>query len=79
MEKATKKKVRTLRTDNSGEYTSTQFEDYLKAEGIRHELTVPKTPQQNGVAEHLNRTLVEMAQSMLLDGKLLFSTDCRIP
>ena len=48
----------------------TQFEKYLKDEGIRHELTVPKTPQQNGVAEHLNRMLVEMARSMLLDSKL---------
>ena len=53
-----KKKVRTLRRDNGGEYTSTQLGDYLKAEGIQHEFTVP---QQNGVAEHLNRTLEEMA------------------
>lgn len=70
VEKATKRKIRTLRTDNGGEYTSSQFADYLKVEGIRHELTVPKTPQQNGVAERLNRTLVEMARSMLLDSKL---------
>ena len=70
VEKATKKKIKTLRTDNGGEYTSTRFQDYLKAEGIRHELTVPKTPQQNGIAERLNRTLVETAQSMLLDAKL---------
>ena len=61
VEKATKKKVRTFRTDNGGEYTSSQFENYLKAEGITHELTVHNTPQQNGVAERLNRTLVEMA------------------
>ena len=70
VEKATNKKIKTLRTDNGGEYTSTQLEAYLKAEGIRHELTVPKTPQQNGVAERLNRTLVETARSMLLDAKL---------
>ena len=69
MERATKRKIRTFRTDNGGEYTSTEFENYLKAEGIRHELTVPKTPQQNGIAERLNQTLVEMAQSMLLDSK----------
>ena len=62
MEKATKKKVRTFRTDNGGEYTSSQFENYLKAEGIRHELTVPKMPQQNSVTEHLNQTLVEIAR-----------------
>ena len=65
-----KRVQKTFRTDNGGEYTSSQFENYLKAEGIRHELTVPKTPQQNGVAERLNRTLVEMARSMLLDSKL---------
>ena len=66
------KKVKTLRTDNGGEYTSTEFETYLKNERIRHELTVPKTPEQNGVAERLNRnrTLVEMARSTLLDVKL---------
>ena len=60
----------TLRTDNGGEFTSTQFEDFLRKEGIRHERTIPKTPQQNGVAERLNRTLVEMSRSMLLDAKL---------
>ena len=70
VEKATKKKVRTFRTDNGGEYTSSQFENYLKVEGIRHELTVPKTPQQNSVTERLNQTLVEMARSMLLNSKL---------
>ncbi len=70
VEKATKLKVRKLRTDNGGEYTSTQFKNHLKAEGIRHELTIPKTPEQNGVAERLNRSLVEMARSMLLDAKL---------
>ena len=46
--------------------TSTKFEDYLKAEGVHHERTVPKTPEQNGVAERLNRTLVEMTRSILL-------------
>ena len=46
-------------------YTSTQFSDYLKAEGVVHEYTVPKTPEQNGVAERQNRTLIEMTRSML--------------
>ena len=70
VEKQCKRKLRTLRTDNGGEYTSSKFESYLKDEGIRHERTVPKTPQQNGVAERLNRTLVESARSMLLDANL---------
>ena len=38
--------------------------------GIRHELTIPKTPEQNGAAERLNRTLVEKTRTMLLDAKL---------
>ena len=47
-----------------------QFEKYLRSEGIRHERTVPKTPQQNGVAERLNRTLMEIVRSMLIDSNL---------
>ena len=70
VEKSSCDQVKVLRTDNGGEYTSTQFEDFLKAEGIRHERTVLKTPQQNGVAERLNRTLVETTRSMLIDAKL---------
>ena len=37
----------------------------LKSERIHHELTVPKSPQQNRVSEHLNQTLLEMTRSML--------------
>ena len=54
VEKSSRKKVKTLRSDNGGEYTSKKFEAYLKSEGIRHECTIPKTPEQNGVAERLN-------------------------
>ena len=70
VEKSTSKKVKTLRTDNGGEYTSTEFEAYLVSEGIRHEVTIPHTPQQNGVSERLNRTLVECVRTMLADSKL---------
>lgn len=60
-------KLKVLHSDNGGEYTSQEFASYLKANGIRHELTVPKNPHQNGVAERLNRTLIESTQSMLTD------------
>ena len=63
-------KIKTLRTDNGGEYTSTEFEDFLKEKGIRHETTVPHSPQQNGVAERMNRTLQEAALSMILHAGL---------
>ncbi len=49
---------------------STEFESYLKTEGIKHEYTIPKTPEQNGVSERMNRTLVEAVRSMLADSKL---------
>jgi transposase InsO family protein len=58
--------IGTLRTDNGGEFTSEQFEAYLRQRGIRHQKTVPRSPQQNGVAERMNRTLMEMTRSMLL-------------
>jgi transposase InsO family protein len=58
-------KIKTLRTDNGGEYVSKQFSTYLEEKGIRHKTTVPDTPQQNGVAERKNRTLGESARSMI--------------
>ena len=70
MERSTGRKLKALRTDNGGEFTSTEFNDYLKREGIRREFSVTKTPEQNGVAERLNRTLVESVRSMISDAKL---------
>ena len=63
--------MKKLRTDNGGECTSTEFESYPKKEGIEHQCTIPKTPEQNGVAERMNRTLVETVQTMLADSRLL--------
>ena len=54
VELATGKRLKVINTDNGGEYTSREFETYLKAEGVRHELTIPKNPEQNGVAERIN-------------------------
>ena len=54
VEKTSGHKLKVLRTDNGGEFTSTKFEEFLKSEGIHHECTIPKTPEQNGVAERLN-------------------------
>ncbi len=42
-------RIKTVRSDGGGEFTSTLFKEYLKTLGIRQELTVPRTPQQNGV------------------------------
>jgi len=70
VEKLSGRKVKTLRSDNGGEYTSTEFTLYLTKEGIKHELKTPHTPQQNGVAEQLNHTLIEGVHTMLFDSKL---------
>ncbi len=52
------RRIGTLRSDNGGEYLSEEFKQYLKTKEIHHELTVPHSPEQNGVAERMNRTLV---------------------
>ena len=61
----TENHVKTLRSDNGGEYGSKVFDAYLKEKGIVHETTVPYNPAQNGVSERMNRTIVETALSML--------------
>ena len=69
-ERTTERKLKTLRSDNGGEYISEEFELYLKKDGVAHQRTISKTPEQNGVAERMNRTLVEMVRSMLSESNL---------
>jgi transposase InsO family protein len=57
-------KVKRIRNDNDTEFKNTQVENYLNEEGIKHEFLPPYTPQQNGVVERKNRTLIEMARIM---------------
>jgi transposase InsO family protein len=67
VENQTGKKIRCLRSDNGGEYTSNDFDDYCVREGIRREMTVAYNPQQNGVAERKNRSIVGAARAMIHD------------
>jgi transposase InsO family protein len=67
IENLTNKKIKTLRTDNGGEYTSKEFIAFCKMAGIRRELNVPHNPQQNGVAERKNRSIEEMVKALLND------------
>ena len=64
-------KVKCLRSDNGGEYIDGGFNEYCDVQGIRMEKTISGTPQQNGVAERMNRTLNESARSMTLHAGLL--------
>jgi hypothetical protein len=63
-------KIKSLQSDNALEYMSNDFEKFLQTNGIKRRLTVPHTPQQNGVAERKNRTLVEMARCLLMQSNL---------
>ena len=59
-----------LRSDGGGEYMSNQFSEYLKNNGIQHEVNAPYNPEQNGVAERMNCTLKDKATAMLADSRL---------
>jgi hypothetical protein len=63
-------RIKALRTDGGGEFISRTFEKFLEEKGIRHEKTVAHTPEQNNVAERMNRTLVESARTSLAHAKL---------
>lgn len=69
LENQTGNKIKTLRTDNAGEYESAKFTNRLAELGIKHETSAPYSPQQNGVAERENRTLFEMARCMIHSSK----------
>lgn len=69
-ENQTGQKIKAVRSDNGKEYKNLNFNEFLKSNGIKRQLTVDYTPQQNGVAERRNRTLVKMARCKLLQSKL---------
>ncbi|KAG6531868.1 hypothetical protein ZIOFF_005703 [Zingiber officinale] len=64
-ENTTEYKIKTLRTDRGGEFLSTEFTRFCENEGIERHLTAPYTPQQNGVVERRNRTVMAMTRSLL--------------
>ncbi|GAA0144189.1 hypothetical protein LIER_04701 [Lithospermum erythrorhizon] len=65
-EKESSEVVKCLRTDRGGEYVSSEFINFCKEQGIKRQLTTAYTPQQNGVAERRNRTIMNMVRSMLI-------------
>lgn len=65
VEKQSGKHIKALRSDRGKEYNSHEFDKFCEDEGIERQLTVAYTPQQNGVSERKNRTVMEMARSML--------------
>ena len=63
-------KIKKVRSDNGIEFRNTNIEAFLDEEGIKHEFSVPYTPQQNGVVERKNRTLIEAIIAMLDEYKI---------
>ena len=70
LETQTGQKLQKVRTDRGGEYLNTELDGYYKSKGVVHQTTALYTPEQNGVAERFNRTLMERVRAMLLDAKL---------
>eukprot|EP00253_Pinus_taeda_P027235 PITA_27235 len=65
VEKESSCDIMTLRTDKGGEFCSSVFSNFCDTHGIKRQFTTPYTPQQNSVVERRNRTILEMARSML--------------
>jgi len=61
----TGEKANLLRTDGDSKYIGTEFQEWLRSRGMHHEVTNASTPQENRVAEHLNRTILEMMRTMM--------------
>ncbi len=62
--------LKSVRTDRGGEYVNQKLDAFFRHRGVQHQTTAPYTPEQNGVAERLNRTLMERVRAMLFDNKL---------
>lgn len=69
-QRQTGKLVKTVRSDNGSEYTSSTFKEFIKSQGITHETTSPYTPAQNGKVERKIRTLIEAARTMVEESGL---------
>lgn len=62
--------IKCLRTDRGGKFNSEEFNEFCKEHGIKRQLTAAYTPQQNGVAERKNRTVMNLVRSMLSEKKM---------
>ena len=68
-------------SNNGGEYTSNDFKDFCKEARIKREMTVSYNPQQNGVMERKNRSIIDSARAMIHDQELpmfLWEKECNM-
>ena len=73
VERQTGQKLRIFQSDNGGEYITIQWELYMKEHGIVHQKTTPRTPEQNGVSERLNLTIMDRVRTILIESQLPLS------
>lgn len=62
--------ARVLRSDRGGEYTDASLQQYLREKGVKIELTVAHSPEQNGIAERMNRTLCDAIRTLIFDSNM---------
>ena len=71
MENESGHKVKCLRYENKGEFTSNEFNQFCESHGIRRQFCAAKTPQQNGVSKRKNRIVQEAAITILLEADIV--------
>src|SRR5207249_5721498 len=70
VENQTGRRIKTVMSDNGLEFCNKRFDELLQKSGIKRRLTIPHTPQQNGVAERMIRTLVDKARCLMIQSGL---------
>nr|GFC13927.1 putative ribonuclease H-like domain-containing protein [Tanacetum cinerariifolium] len=60
-------KVKVIRSDNGTEFKNSNLNQFCRLKGIKKEFSIPRTPQQNGIAERKNQTLIKAARTMFAD------------
>lgn len=70
VENQTDKKIKFFRSDGGKEYDNHKFHEFFEKEGVAHQKTAPYNPEQNGLAERMNRTIMEKVRCMLYGANL---------
>ena len=70
VENLSERKINIFRSDNGGEFTSNELKDFCKETRVKRGLTIPYNPQQNGVVERKNRSIMEAVKAMIHDQDL---------
>ena len=70
VEKGTGKRLKCLRSDRGGEFISHEFNNFCIEKGIKRQVSAPGTPEQNGIAERRNRSIMDCARTLMIEKKV---------